>query len=120
MSPEERWRIRIEDILDAVRRIQEYTGGMTADEFGEDRKTIDAVVRNLEIIGEAARHVPVEIQQASAEVAWPQMRGMRNVMIHEYHTVDAEIVWQTIQEDLPSLVEPLERVLSEEEKDRAT
>lgn len=112
MSGEERWRVRIEDILDAVRRIQAYTADMTADQFREDRKTIDAVVRNIEIIGEAARHVPREIQKASPRVAWPQMRGMRNVMIHEYDTVDVDIVWQTIQEDLPSIVGPLERLLS--------
>jgi len=117
MSREDRWRVRIEDILDAVRRIQEYTEGMTPDEFREDRKTIDAVVRNIEIIGEAARHVPPDIERASAEVAWPQMRGMRNVMIHEYDTVDVDILWQTIQKDLPSIVEPLEHLLSGDEND---
>jgi uncharacterized protein with HEPN domain len=117
MSPEARWRVRVEDIVDAVRRVLEYTSGMTQDEFYDDQKTIDAVVRNIEIIGEAARHVPDEIQARAPEVPWAQMRGMRNVVIHEYDTVDVEIVWQTVQEDLPSLVEPLERLLATQQDD---
>ena len=117
MSPEAPWRVRVEDITAAVRRVLEYTSGMTQEEFFGDQKTIDAVVRNIEIIGEAARRVPEAIQTRAPEVAWAQMRGMRNVVIHEYDIVDVEIVWQTVQEDLPSLVEPLERLLSEQQDD---
>ena len=117
MLPEERWRVRVEDILEAVSRAREYTAGMSAEEFLGDRRTIDAVVRNIEVIGEAARHIPEEVQARAPDVPWFQIRGMRNVVIHEYETVDAEIVGETVREDLPSVVEPLRRLLKSPDRD---
>lgn len=111
MSLEARWRLRVQDILDAVQRIATYVDEMSAEAFYDDQRTIDAVVRNIEIIGEAARHVPAEVQGRSRGIPWAQMRGMRNVVIHEYDAVDVELVWETVTNDLPPLVAPLQRLL---------
>lgn len=88
---------------------------MSREGFHQDPKTIDAVVQNFTVIGEAVRHIPGEVQAAHRGVPWAAMRGMRNAMVHEYHRIDVGVVWQTIQEDLPPLVPLLEAVLGEEE-----
>ena len=80
--------------------------------FHADRKTIDAVERNLEIIGEATANLPDDILDRWPEVPWHYMRGLRNLLIHEYFGVDVGILWQTIQEDLPPLEPLLRKVLA--------
>lgn len=112
MPPRE-WKLRIEDILECIGRIQEYTRGLTADAFAADQKTIDAVVRNFEIIGEATRHVPPHIQTQYPEIPWAMMRAFRNVMIHAYEIVDVDVVWKTSQERIEPLVPHLRRILAE-------
>lgn len=72
------------------------------------QKTIDAVIRNLEIIGEAAANVPQEIQDLYVDIPWYQMKGMRNILIHEYFGVDNDVLWNTIKKDLPILKEKLQ------------
>ncbi|CCK79002.1 conserved uncharacterized protein, DUF86 [Desulfobacula toluolica Tol2] len=74
----------------------------------KDQKTIDAVIRNLEIIGEAAANVPQEIQDLYVDIPWYQMKGMRNILIHEYFGVDNDVLWNTIKKDLPVLMEKLQ------------
>jgi uncharacterized protein with HEPN domain len=110
--PPRDWRLRIEDILEAINRIDTYTRGMTHESFAGDSKTIDAVVRNLEIIGEASSHVEDAILRAAPEVPWDKMRGLRNVVAHEYFGVDVAIIWHTVRNDLPPLDVPLRRLLS--------
>ncbi|MFO7752362.1 MAG: DUF86 domain-containing protein [Desulfobacteraceae bacterium] len=100
----------MEDILDALERIFEYVQGMDYDSWSNDRKTMDAVVRNLEIIGEAAANVPENIQEQFDKVPWYQMKGMRNILIHEYFGLDDKVIWKTIQNDLPSLKETLRKL----------
>jgi uncharacterized protein with HEPN domain len=104
-------RDRIQDILEAIAEIQSFVGGLSREQFLGDAKTIKAVVANLIIIGEAARHVPETVIQAHAEIPWQLMRGMRNRIVHGYYQVDATIVWDTCQGDLTPLVEPLRRIL---------
>jgi uncharacterized protein with HEPN domain len=104
------WRFRLDDIVEALDRIFEYVQGMDYDSWGKDRKTIDAVVRNLEIIGEAAANVPENIQNQFTEVPWYQMKGMRNILIHEYFGLDNEVIWITIQDDLPFLKEKIKEL----------
>lgn len=104
------WKFRLEDILDALERIFEYVQGMDYDSWSNDRKTMDAVVRNLEIIGEAAANVPENIQEQFDKVPWYQMKGMRNILIHEYFGLDDKVIWKTIQNDLPSLKETLRKL----------
>lgn len=112
--PSRNWRLRIRDILESVGAVQGYAAGMTFEEFARDRRTIDAVVRRFTIIGEAANHVPVEICSRHPEIPWADMRAMRNFVVHEYFGVDEETLWNTIQEDLPGIVEPLQRLLEQE------
>jgi len=107
------WRLRIEDILTAILNIHAYTKGMDYLTWSNDQKTIDAVVRNFEIIGEAANHVPVEIQTRYPDVPWHQMRGIRNILIHEYFGVDDEVIWEAIQKDLPFLEKSLKALITE-------
>ena len=109
------WRLRAEDILEAIARIQRYTAGLSLATFGKDDLLIDAVVRNFIIIGEAARNIPPEIETRHPQIHWAQMRGLRNVVVHVYFAVDVSILWQTIQEDLPPLVPALQAVLEQEQ-----
>ena len=94
------WIFRLEDILNALVRIQQYTQGFDLKRFDEDQRTIDAVVRNFEIIGEAARHIPEAITKKYPEVPWKYMKDMRNILIHEYFGIHTEIIWQTIIDDM--------------------
>lgn len=101
--PPRDWRLRIEDILDAAASIEAYIAGLTFEQFQTDRKTVDAVVRNLEVIGEAAKHLIAVQDDLPIDVPWADIAGMRNVLIHEYFGVDLAIVWQTATSDLPLL-----------------
>ncbi len=96
----------LEHILEAIANIQDYTSGMDLDAFMADRKTRDAVIRNLEIIGEACNNVAKNhptFAAEHAEIPWGFAYEMRNALSHGYFTVDHAIVWQTIQQDLPTL-----------------
>jgi uncharacterized protein with HEPN domain len=102
------WRLRVGDILDAI---EQYVVGLTFEQFTVDRKTVDAVVRNLEVIGEAVRRLLNESESLPAGVPWADIAGMRNVLIHEYFGVDLQIIWQPVSSDLPPLRAELERFL---------
>ena len=110
--PPRDWRIRIEDIIEAADAIAGYVQGLSYEEFAGDRKTVDAVVRNLEVIGEAARHVPEEVRARFPELPWSDMADTRNVLIHEYFGVDLAILWKTASVDLPAILPALERVIN--------
>ena len=107
------WKFRIQDILDAIGAIQEYAQGIEFETFTEDRRTVDAVVRNLIIIGEAAVQVPEEICLKHPEVPWYDMRDMRNFVVHEYFRVSDVVVWDTLQVDLPPLPALLKKILED-------
>jgi uncharacterized protein with HEPN domain len=112
------WTIRIEDILESIGKIHRYLEGLTFDQFSEDDRTVDAVVRNFGIIGEAVLHVPENIRLAHPELPWPQMRGLRNLVIHEYFGISLEILWDTAQKDLSPLVNPLRQLLETDMESR--
>ena len=95
--------------------MRSYVQGMTFETFGSDQRTIDAVVRNLTVIGEAAGHVPEDIRAANPDVPWRLMARMRNVVVHEYFGVDTSILWETIQQDLPTIVAPLNAISTHEQ-----
>lgn len=101
--PPRDWRLRVEDILEAAGRIETYIAGLTFEQFQADRKTVDAVVRNLEVIGEAARHFVAIQEGLPADIAWADIAGMRNVLVHAYFGVDLGIVWHTATVDVPAL-----------------
>jgi len=107
----ERDNTYIHHILDAITKIAEYTAGMTEDAFLASPVVGDAVLRQLEIIGEAARHVSEEGRANFPQIPWPKIVGLRNRLIHEYFNVDWRIVWQAVVADLPSLRADLEKVV---------
>ncbi len=106
------WRFRVRDILAAVEAILEYTDGMSFEAFAADRRTKDAVVRNLVTMGESIRWIPEPILLAHPAVPWRTMRGVRNVVVHEYFGVDDSILWATVRHELPQLTPLLEKVLA--------
>lgn len=112
--PPRTWRFRIEDILEAIRRIDDYTRDLTLDSFRGDTKTVDAVVKNFAVIGEAAANLPAEVADAHSDVPWGLMAGMRNIVVHQYFGVDVQILWETAKHDLPPLVSRLQRILEGE------
>jgi uncharacterized protein with HEPN domain len=105
------WQERIRDILAAVAEIETFVAGMTRDQLLADANTLKAVVANLTTIGEAASHVPPAIVQGHPEVPWALMTGMRHRIVHGYYQVDPVIVWDTCQNDLRPLIQPLQALL---------
>ena len=93
----------VEDILEAIEKIKRYTEGMDFDDFVEDEKTVDAVIRNLEIIGEAVKNLPEEFKAMYPDLPWREIAGMRDRLIHAYFGVDLSIVWYTIKNDLDEI-----------------
>ena len=112
MSPRE-WLFRLEDIVESSALIAVYVQGMSYADWVKDRKTIDAVVRNLQIIGEATNHVPEDVRSRYSDVPWAQLRGMRNILIHEYFGVDTDILWRAATEDVPRLREQIQKIIDE-------
>jgi uncharacterized protein with HEPN domain len=102
--PHRKWDLRAKDILASIERIFEYTRNLDFEGFRSDTKTVDAVVRNFEIIGEAAAHLPEDLSADHPEIPWQDMRDMRNVLAHEYFGINEKIVWETLQSDLTPLV----------------
>ena len=103
----------LEDIRTAARKAQEFTAGMTFDAFAKDEKTAFAVVRALEIIGEATKQIPQEVRDKGPDLPWRSMAGIRDKLIHDYISVNLEIVWKTVTDDLPGLVPQIERIIKE-------
>jgi len=99
------------DILEAAKIAFEYVSDKNKEDFLNDIQCQDAVIRRIEIIGEAARRISDETQTTFPEMPWSDMISMRNIMIHEYDGIDLEIVWETVQNDLPSLIESMEKII---------
>lgn len=97
------YKVYLEDILEAIGRIRTYTAGLSADSFAADNKTLDAVLRNLEVIGEAVKCIPDEVRLQHLHVEWKKMAGLRDILIHHYFGIDAEIIWDVVQNKLPEL-----------------
>jgi uncharacterized protein with HEPN domain len=107
------YKVYLEDILEAARQIRLYTSGTTMQEFASDRKTLDAVVRNLEIIGEAIKKIPESVRFKRPQVEWKRIAGLRDILIHEYFGVDSEIVWDILKNKLPPLEKEIAALLGE-------
>ena len=89
-------RVYLEDILGAIARIRRYTTGLSKDAFAADDKTVDAVVRNLEVVGEAVKRVPADLRARHPEIEWQKIAGLRDILIHACFGVDVDILWDVI------------------------
>jgi uncharacterized protein with HEPN domain len=98
----------LEDILDACLKIQSYTRNLAFEEFEENEMIIDAVIRNFEIIGEAATRLPDDFKDAHPEIDWHRIRGFRNRIVHDYFGVDLSILWKIKNESLPNLIKQIQ------------
>jgi uncharacterized protein with HEPN domain len=107
------YKVGLEDILDAIHKIRTYTVGATLQTFKQDCKTFDAVVRNLEIIGEAVKNLPDSVRSKHPEIDWKRIGGLRDILIHEYFGVDAEIIWDVIENKLGALETAVQHVLKD-------
>ncbi len=101
----------LEDMLQSAQKIQQYTKDMDFDSFISDDRTMDAVVRNFEIIGEAANRIEPDFRDSNPEIEWKRIRGFRNRIVHEYFGIDYEIVWLIIDEYLDELIDWLETII---------
>lgn len=100
----------LDDILEGIDAIEEYIHGLSQEEFASDRKTFDAVVRNLEVIGEACSNIPDTLREQYARIPWRKIVGLRNVVIHHYFGVDPDTVWFIITRQLPELRDQIEKM----------
>ncbi len=105
----------LEDIQDAIEKVAEFIKGMDYDQFAQDAKTTFAVIRALEVLGEAAKSIPEAVQQQYPAIPWHEMARMRDKLIHHYFGVNLEVVWKTATEDLPYLAPLIEQALGEAE-----
>jgi uncharacterized protein with HEPN domain len=106
------WRLLVEDILECIGRIEQYVAGLQLDAFKASQITVDATVRNLEVIGEASRNIPEDVKEAHPELEWAKIVGLRNRVIHEYFGVDLDIIWRIVNDELPALKAKMRELLA--------
>ncbi len=102
------------DILSSMEKASKFVEGMTYEDFLKDEKTVFAVIRALEVIGEAVKNLPEDIRKKYPEIPWRGMAGMRDVLIHGYFEVDPQIVWETVKNRIPEVKPLFERILEED------
>ena len=103
------------DILEASKVALSYIQDVTEESFNDRTQLQDAVIRRIEIIGEAARRVSAKTQNAHPDLPWHEMIGMRNLLIHDYDGIDLGMVWQTVKKDLPRLIEAIQKIISSDD-----
>ena len=104
----------LSDIIEAIERIDEYAKGLTYSDFMQDKKTQDAVIRNLEVIGEAAKGITSAIKKKHSEIPWNDMARLRDRLVHHYFGISHEIVWSIVSKELPSVSDQLASLLARE------
>jgi uncharacterized protein with HEPN domain len=107
-------KLYLDDILNAIKEVEDFMKGLSFDDFRKDTKAIRAVTMDFIIIGEAAKHVPLEARKKHPQIPWSKIVGMRNILTHEYPETDAEILWKTAKKRLPVLKPVIEELLNEE------
>ena len=105
-------QLLLEDIIESANKILSYTDGLSYEQFLADGRTVDAVVRNFEIIGEVANRLPEEIRDQYPNIDWHRIRGFRNRIVHDYMGIDYEIVWLIKQKFLPAMINEIGNILS--------
>jgi uncharacterized protein with HEPN domain len=109
------YKVFLDDILEAARKVLEYTEGLSNAQFFADRKTVEAVVWNLQIIGEAAKNAPEEIRSRYPDLPWRDMSGLQDIIVHQYFGIKIDVIWKIIQNDLPGLEERIRSILEQQE-----
>lgn len=97
-------KLYIDDIAEALRNVIEFTAGLSQAEFSSDKRTRDATIRNLEIVGEAAKKVPEAIRLLAGDIPWRRLAGLRDILIHDYFGIDAVILWDIVSNEVPVLL----------------
>lgn len=110
--------IFLEHILESIKDIESYSKGISKNRFFKDKQLQDAIVRRIEIIGEAVRNIPDDVKNKYATVSWKEIVGTRDIFIHHYFGIDLEIVWSIVKNDLPDLKKKIRTVLEDIEKTR--
>jgi uncharacterized protein with HEPN domain len=110
------WTFFLEDIQESCARVVRYTQGMTFEQFKADDKTYDAVMRNLEIIGEAAKRLPDDVRAMMPDIEWSKATGLRNIVAHAYFGVSDEIVWDVVQNKIRPMQETVNRFMEQHKK----
>jgi uncharacterized protein with HEPN domain len=105
-------QLYLDDIREACEKIMRYSQGLDLDQFVQDEKTFDAVVRNLEVIGEAAKHIPPEIRACYPDIEWNKLAGLRDIVAHKYFGLDEDILWDVIQHRIPALLDRVRQILA--------
>lgn len=121
MSDEEQvvreWRFYIQDMIDFAEKVLSYTDGLDLNTFIADEHNVDATMRNLELIGEAATHIPTEVRAAFPDIPWRAIVGTRNRLAHSYLTISDNVIWTIIQDAIPKLLPELRNLLNEVNKE---
>jgi len=111
------YKLFLEDIISSIVKVERYTRDMSFDGFQDDSLTVDAVIRNLEIIGKATKNVPPDIRSGYPDIPWGRMMGLRNIVSHKYFSIDLSIIWQIVTVNLPEtkpLIEGMIKDISED------
>lgn len=101
------------DIIDAINRVEKFVGDTRFDDFEKDDKTVFAVIRALEIMGEAVKKIPASVKNKHKQIPWQKIAGMRDKLIHEYFGVNTKVLWQTVKEDIPDIKPLMEQVVKD-------
>ena len=109
------WRLYVQDMVEFGERVLSYSSGLDRDAFIADKRTYDAVLRNIELIGESATHIPDYVREAHPEIDWRSIIGARNRVAHGYLGIDDDVIWDIVQTDVPTLLPKLRRLVDSAE-----